>query len=142
MRDFFVTSKQQDQTMKTKTIIAALCTAAAAVLGFAGCTTLESANTESLLTTAGFRARTPENAQQQQIYATLPAYQVQRATIKGRVFYVFKDEKKGVAYVGREPEYQRYRELAVQQRLAEDYYVAAEMNREAARGWYGAWGPR
>ena len=88
-------------------------------------------------------ARAPRRRrQQQQIYAALPPYQVERATVKGHVFYVYKDEKAGVAYVGREQEYQRYHELAVQQQIAQNYYMAAEMDRAAAFGWYGAWGPR
>jgi hypothetical protein len=113
-----------------------------AVLFFAGCAEMEVANTKSLLSAAGFRARTPETPKQKEIYAALPPYHVERATYKGKVFYVFKDEKDGVAYVGREPEYQRYRQLAIQQRIAEDYYMAAQMNSYYARGWYGAWGPR
>jgi hypothetical protein len=116
---------------------------AVAALFLAGCASVGSANTTSLLTAAGFRARTPETPQQQQIYAALPPYQVQRATVKGKgVFYVYKDEKAGVAYVGREQEYQRYQQLAVQQQIAENYYMAAEMERAAAWQWYGAWGPR
>jgi hypothetical protein len=118
-------------------------TAAAAALFLAGCESMGSANTTSLLTAAGFRARTPQTPQQQQIYAALPPYQVQRATVKGKgVFYVYKDEKAGIAYVGREQEYQRYQQLAVQQQIAQNYYMAAEMERAAAWQWYGAWGPR
>src|SRR6058998_2785400 len=116
--------------------------AAATALFITGCAEMQSANTTSLLTAAGFRARTPQTPRQQQIYAALPPYQVERATVKGHVFYVYKDEKAGVAYVGREPEYQRYHELAVQQQIAQNYYMAAEMDRAAAFGWYGAWGPR
>jgi hypothetical protein len=116
--------------------------AAAAALFLAGCAGMGSGNTTSLLTAAGFRARTPQTPKQQQIYAALPPYQVQRATVKGRTFYVYKDEKAGVAYIGREPEYQRYKELAIQQQIAQNYYMAAEMDRAAAFGWYGAWGPR
>jgi hypothetical protein len=117
---------------------------AAAVTAFfmAGCAGVGSGNTTSLLTAAGFRARTPQTPKQQQIYAALPPYQVHRATVNGHVFYVYKDEKAGVAYVGREPEYQRYHQLAVQQQIAQNYYMAAEMDRAAAFGWYGAWGPR
>ena len=117
---------------------------AAAVIALlvAGCAEVGSGNTTSLLTAAGFRARTPQTPRQQQIYAALPPYQVERATVKGHVFYVYKDEKAGVAYIGREPEYQRYHELAVQQQIAQNYYMAAEMDRAAAFGWYGAWGPR
>ena len=115
---------------------------AVTALFVAGCAEMGSGNTTSLLTAAGFRARTPQTPKQQQIYAALPPYQVERATIKGQVFYVYKDEKAGVAYIGREPEYQRYHQLAVQQQIAQNYYMAAEMDRAAAFGWYGAWGPR
>jgi len=114
---------------------------AVTALFVAGCAEVGSGNTTSLLTAAGFRARTPQTPTQQQIYASLPPYHVERATVKGHVFYVYKDEKAGVAYVGREQEYQRYHELAVQQQIAQNYYMAAEMDRAAAFGWYGAWGP-
>ena len=116
--------------------------AAVTALFVTGCAEVGSGNTTSLLTAAGFRAHTPQTPRQQQIYAALPPYQVERATVKGHVFYVYKDEKAGVAYIGREPEYQRYHQLAVQQQIAQNYYMAAEMDRAAAFGWYGAWGPR
>lgn len=115
---------------------------AVATLGVAGCAGVGSGNTTSLLSAAGFRVRTPQTPKQQQIYASLPPYQVQRATVNGRVFYVYKDEKAGVAYIGREQEYQRYQQLAIQQQIAQNYYTAVAMDRAAAYGWYGAWGPR
>ena len=115
--------------------------AAAAALFVAGCAEMESGNTTSLLSAAGFRARTPQTPKQQQIYASLPPYKVERATVPGKgVFYVYKDENAGLAYVGREPEYQRYQQLAIHQQIAQDYYMAAEMDRASAWGWYGAWG--
>jgi hypothetical protein len=117
-------------------------TAAAAGLFLSSCAEMEATNTKSLLSAAGFRVRTPQTPKQQEIYAALPPYRVERATINGKVFYVFKDERDGVAYVGREPEYQRYRQLCIQQQIAQDYYMAAQMNSYYARGWYGAWGPR
>jgi hypothetical protein len=118
-------------------------TAAVALLFLSGCAGMGSANTTSLLTAAGFRARTPQTPKQQQIYAALPSYQVERATVPGKgAFYVYKDEKAGLAYIGREQEYQRYQQLAVQQQIAQNYYMAAEMERAAAWQWYGAWGPR
>ena len=116
---------------------------AVATLVVAGCAGVGSGNTTSLLSAAGFRVRTPQTPKQQQIYAALPAYQVQRATVPGKgTFYVYKDEKAGVAYIGREQEYQRYQQLAVQQQIAQNYYTAVAMDRAAAYGWYGAWGPR
>ena len=115
---------------------------AVATLVVAGCAGVGSGNTTALLSAAGFRVRTPQTPRQQQMYAALPPYQVQRAIVKGHVFYVYKDEKAGVAYVGREQEYQRYQQLAIQQQIAQNYYTAVAMDRAAAYGWYGAWGPR
>ena len=45
-----------------------------------------------------------------------------------------------MAYVGREQEYQRYRELCIQQQIAQDYYMAASMNTYYSHRYYGAWG--
>ena len=130
--------KTQQSVLNVVVIFAA----AVSALFVTGCAEVGSGNTTSLLTAAGFRARTPQTPWQQQIYGALPPYQVERATVKGHVFYVYKDEKAGIAYIGREPEYQRYHQLAVQQQIAQNYYMAAEMDRAAAYGWYGAWGPR
>ena len=121
--------------------LVALLGVSAAILGLTGCAEMASSNTKSLLSAAGFRARTPQTPQQKEIYAALTPYHVERATVPGKgVFYVYKDEDAGVAYVGREQEYQRYCKLAVQQRIAQDQYMAAEMNRMYAHRWYGAWG--
>jgi hypothetical protein len=114
-----------------------LISAAVGALCAAGCANMTSSNTESLLSAAGFRGRIPQTPTQQQIYAALPPYKIQRATVKGRVFYVYKDEKAGVAYVGREQEYQRYQQLAIQQQIAQNQIMAAEMEQQAALDWYG-----
>src|SRR5262245_33189351 len=134
--------KQGMKIEKLKPNIVLIFAAAVTALFLAGCAEMGSGNTTSLLSAAGFRARTPQTPKQQQIYASLPPYQVQRATVNGRVFYVYKDEKAGVAYIGREQEYQRYQQLAIQQQIAQNYYTAVAMDRAAAYGWYGAWGPR
>lgn len=123
-------------TLRTSNIVIFLSTLAGAML-LAGCASMGSSNTESLLTAAGFRVKTPQTPKQQQIYAALPAYQVERATVNGQVFYVYKDEKAGVAYVGREQEYQRYQQLAIQQQIAQNQIMAAEMEQQAALDWYG-----
>ena len=129
-------------TLRTSTIVAFF-GAALASLFFAGCASTGSANTTSLLTAAGFRAHTPQTPKQQQIFAALLPYQIQRATVPGRgVFYVYKDANAGLAYIGREADYQRYQQLAVQQQIATNYYMAAQMQQAAAWQWYGAWGPR
>jgi hypothetical protein len=115
------------KTKITESNIVFIFIAAAAALFVASCAEMETANTTSLLSAAGFRARTPQTPKQQQIYAALPPYQVERATVQGKgVFYVYKDEKAGLAYIGREQEYQRYQQLAIQQQIAQNYYMAAE----------------
>jgi hypothetical protein len=130
------------KTQESKLNLVLILSVAAAVLSMAGCAGVGSGNTTSLLTAAGFRVRTPQTPKQQQLYAALPSYKVERATIQGHIFYVYKDEKASVAYVGREQEYQQYQQLAVQQQIAQNYYTAVAMDRAAAYGWYGAWGPR
>ncbi|MGB9475759.1 MAG: hypothetical protein WCE87_11900, partial [Candidatus Udaeobacter sp.] len=113
--------------LRTSNLIVLL-SAMVGALFLAGCASVGSANTTSLLTAAGFRARTPQTPKQQQMYAALPPYQVQRATVPGKgVFYVYKDQNAGLAYVGREQEYQRYQQLAIQQQVAQNYYMAAQM---------------
>ena len=113
----------------------------AGVFALAGCASTQPALLGQTLASAGFRLRTPETPKQKEIYASLPAYKVHRINVNGQTFYVYKDEAKGIAFVGREAEYQRYRELAIQQRIAQEYYMAVEMDRMYAPGWYGAWGP-
>jgi hypothetical protein len=130
------------KTKTTKSNIVLILAAAVAALFVTGCAGVGSGNTTALLSAAGFRAITPQTPKQQQMYAALPPYQVEHATAKGRAFYVYKDEKAGVAYVGHDAEYQRYQQLCIQQQIAQNYYMAAEMNTVYARGWYGAWGPR
>ena len=130
------------KTQQSTSNIILMFTVAAVAFSIAGCAEMGSGNTTSLLSAAGFRVRTPQTPKQQQMYAAVPPYKVERATVQGHTFYVYKDEKAGVAYIGREPEYQRYQQLAVQQQIAQDYYNAVAMDRAAAYGWYGAWGPR
>lgn len=127
--------------MKAILSLAGMVAALFALVFFTGCASMNASNTESLLSAAGFVPRTPENAKQRQLYDALPPYKIQRGTAKGGVIYAYKDEKAGVAYVGNQVAYQRYQQLAVQQRIARDYYDAAEMNRDAAWNWYGAYGP-
>jgi hypothetical protein len=117
--------------------------AACGIIFFAGCATTETANTDktkSLLSQAGFRVRTPQTAKQHELYASLPSNKLESGTVKGKVFYVFKDEKAGVAYVGGEPEHQRYHQLCMQQHVAQA--PEEEMKHPFAESWSNQWGPR
>lgn len=111
------------------------------VLAIAACAGADADRKESLLSAAGFTVRTPQTAKQKEMFAAAPSYKVERITVNNKTFYAYKDEKKGVAYVGDEAAYQRYQQLAVQQNIAEANYQAAQMNQQMAMGWYGAYGP-
>jgi hypothetical protein len=104
------------------------------------CSSSGSSDTEALLSAAGFSVKIPSNDQEKAIYDQLPAYQVQRGTYKGKIFYAFKDEGQGVAFVGTEPEYQKYQELAIKKRIARDHVRATQMEQDMAYRWYGAYG--
>lgn len=112
--------------------------AAIGIIFFAGCASMETDNTKSLLSQAGFRARTPQTAKQKELYAALPNNKVEHATVKGKSFYVFKDEKAGVAYIGGEQAHRRYLQLAMQQHAAQA--PEEEMSHPFAQSWYNQWG--
>ncbi len=107
---------------------------------FASCVSTETNKTKSLLSEAGFHVRTPETAKQKELYSALPNNKIERAAVKGKVFYVFKDEKAGVAYVGGEPEHRRYLELSTQRHAAQA--AEEEMNPSLATSWNNQWGFR
>jgi hypothetical protein len=112
--------------------------AACRIIFFAGCASMETGNTTSLLSASGFRTRTPQTAKQKELYAALPSNKLEHATVKGKGFYVFKDEKAGVAYIGGEPEHQRYQQLCVQQHVAQP--PEEEMSHPFAQAWSTQWG--
>src|SRR5262249_27418906 len=114
----------------------------AGVVLLAGCaeTATTQTNTKPLLTAAGFRIVKPETPKQKEIYASVPAYRVERAKEGAKVFYVYKDEKAGVAYVGNEAQYQQYKQLCQQQKMAESFYMSENMDRIQSHRFYGEWG--
>ena len=90
-------------------------------------------------TTAGFREKTPETAKQKELYAAAPADKILRFTANGKTLYAYKDEKTGTALIGDQAAYQQFEKLAAQQ-AARQEYQAEELRRDAAYGWYGAYG--
>jgi hypothetical protein len=128
------------RTMKTRITNSSLILilAACGIIFFAGCASMETNKTPSLLSQAGFRARTPQTAKQKELYAALPSNKLEHATVNGKGFYVFKDEKAGVAYIGGESAHQRYQQLCTQQHVAQA--PEEEMNHPFARNWENQWG--
>jgi hypothetical protein len=72
-----------------------------------GCKAFEIRTQSNTLSDNGFIARVPETPRQREAYAALPPYRLFRSTAGGNVFYVYKNEKTGVVYLGKEEDYQR-----------------------------------
>jgi hypothetical protein len=136
-----VASVDTQQTMKTRisNLSPILILAACSIIFLAGCATMQTENTPSLLSQAGFHAHTPQTAKQKELYAALPSNKLEHATVKGKGFYVFKDEKAGVAYIGGESAHRRYQQLCTQQHVTQA--PEEEMSHPFGRGWSSQWGP-
>jgi hypothetical protein len=92
-----------------------------------GCGALEVRAQRVSLSESGFLARVPETERQREFYAILPPNKLYGGIKNGRSFYVFKDEKTGVIYVGNEEDYQRY--LIRVRRLVSYYETTEEKNK-------------
>ena len=72
----------------------------AVMIGFCGCAGTQVQNKESLLTTAGFRVRTPSTHDQWAMYNQMPPYKLERTTRNDKTVYTYADKQKGVVYIG------------------------------------------
>ncbi len=105
----------------------------------AGCASYDAQNKESLLVAAGFRTRTPATAKQQAMFNGMTPYKLERRIRNGKVLYAYADKGKNIVYIGGENEYQKYKQLALQQSIAQDQLEAAQINEEASM--YDDFGP-
>ena len=96
--------------------------------GFCGCAGTEVQNKESLLTAAGFQTRTPSTQAQLAMYSRMTPYKLERNTINGKALYTYANKQKGVVYIGGDKAYQRYRQLARQESVAEKELEASYSN--------------
>ncbi len=129
----------------TPSHIAACCLAfllaIAALAGLSGCASADANNQMNLMSASGFRPLTPSTPKQNEIYNQLPDYKMETGIIKGQVLYGYKNPAQGVIYVGGEKEFQQYKQLGIQQSIAQDNLAAAQMNQSTMMG-FGAWGGR
>jgi hypothetical protein len=124
----------------SRSLIASIVFVAMAVLY--GCASYDAQNKESLLTAAGFRARTPSTAAQQAMFNRMVPYKVERRVRNGKVLYAYADPQNNVVYIGGENEYQAYKQLGLQQSIAQDQLEAAQINEDASMyNWGPYWGP-
>jgi hypothetical protein len=96
---------------------------------------------EQLLSAAGFQMKLADTPQKLAHLQTLTAQKLVPHTRDGKLYYVYADpEFCKCMFVGNEPAYQKYQQLAIQQKLAQERLNAAAMNENAAMNW-GMWGP-
>jgi hypothetical protein len=55
-------------------------------------------------------------------------YKLERNTFNGKTLYTYVDKQKGVVYIGGDKAYERYKELGIQQSLAEKELEASYSN--------------
>jgi hypothetical protein len=102
-----------------------------------GCASTQSK--ENMLVAAGFKVIVPKTAAQQQKLKALPPDKVTMVQKSGKTYYVFPDAANNQAYVGGPKQYQAYRQLRLQKKLADEKVEAAEMNLEASEMDWGGW---
>jgi hypothetical protein len=87
--------------------------------GLCACASTQVQNKESLLSAAGFHTRTAFTPAQLAMYNRMTPYKIERNTVNGKALYTYADKRKGIVYIGGDKAYQRYRQLALQQSMAE-----------------------
>jgi hypothetical protein len=100
----------------------------AVLAGFSGCAGTQVQDKESLLSAAGFRTRTPSTQNQWAMYNQMTPYKLERNTFNGKALYSYADKQQGVVYIGGDKAYQRYKQLGIQQSLAQKEIEASYSN--------------
>jgi hypothetical protein len=100
----------------------------AVVAGFSACAGTQVQNKESVLSAAGFRIRTPSTQEQWAMFNRMTPYKLERNTVKGKALYTYADKQKGVVYIGGDKAYQRYKQLGIQQSIAQKELEASYSN--------------
>jgi hypothetical protein len=117
---------------------------AACLVATGGCAALRKSEVDSqeqLLSAAGFQMKLADTPQKVEHLQGLTSQKLVPHTRDGKLYYVYADpEFCKCLYVGNEPAYQKYQQLAIQQKLAQERLNAAAMNENAAMNW-GMWGP-
>jgi len=117
-----------------------------AVVGLAvsGCTYFrkeEADHTESTLAAAGFQMKPADTPKREAALAQFPVRKMVTRVRDGKLTYFYADpDFCKCLYFGNQEQYGRYKQLAIQQQVAQEQIDAAEMNEDAAMDW-GMWGP-
>jgi len=105
----------------------------------------EAIQKERLLAASGFQMKLADTPDKLARLEQLPQRKLLPHTrADGKLFYISADaEACKCIYVGTEAAYQRYQKIAVQQQIAQDQRMTAQMNEDAALDWgmWEPWGP-
>jgi hypothetical protein len=122
---------------------------ASLAFGLAACAEIkESGNRleESHLRQAGFKIMLADRADRQQMLNSLTPDTVTRLAKDGNVYYIYPDPDGCVClYVGREAEYRRLQQIAVDLQVSNRQLLYNDMAASAQNGWgpmgpWGSWG--
>jgi hypothetical protein len=119
-------------------------TLAAVVILVSGCAAIRKSEVETqeqLLSAAGFQMKLADTPQKLAHLQEMTRQKLVPHTKDGKLYYAYADpEGCKCRFVGDEPAYQKYQQLAIQQKVAQERVNAAAMNENAAMNW-GLWGP-
>ena len=62
------------------------------------------------------------------MFNRMTPYKLERNTFKGKALYTYADKQKGVVYIGGDKAYQRYKQLGIQQSIAQKELEASYSN--------------
>lgn len=118
-----------------------------ALIALAGCAAVqaiqksETTDKEQMLTAAGFKVRLADTPEKLAHLQTLIQRKLIAHSRDGNVYYVYADALAcKCLYIGNEEAYQRYQQMVIQQRIANEQRMTAEMNYGAQMNW-DMWGP-
>jgi hypothetical protein len=124
--------------------LSTLLVTAAVALTVSGCTYFrreDADHTESTLAAAGFQMKPADTPKREAGLAQFPVRKLVSRVRDGQVTYFYADpDFCKCLYFGNQQQYGRYKQLAIQQEIAQEQVNAAEMNEDTAMDW-GMWGP-
>lgn len=108
------------------------------------CASIEAQNVtdkEQLLSAAGFTIKLADTPDKLAHLKTLTQHKLITHSKDGKNYFVFADATTcQCVYVGNDAAYSKFQSLQVQQNIANEQQMSAEMNEDAAMNW-GMWGP-
>ncbi|MEJ2070610.1 MAG: hypothetical protein P8X65_13225 [Syntrophobacterales bacterium] len=129
--------------MQRNLLLVSLAMIVAAALSLSSCGGMQAQSKENLLSAAGFQMRLADTPAKQTQLQAMTQRKLMPHQKKGQMYYTFANSKSGRLYIGNAQNYQRYQELAAQQKVAREDYMAAEMEEQEAMDWdmWGYYGP-